>query len=101
MKCQVRERDASSLFSFLSVSLALLGPLWLHTNVKIVCFFSVKCHGNFGSGCVNVYVALGRMDILIIFSPMSMGYISIFLCLFGFFHQCVRVFRMQVFQVLG
>ena len=89
MKCEVRERDASSPFSFLRVALALLGPLWLHTNVKIVCFVSMKCHWHVGSGCVYVYIALGSMDVFTIFSPMRTGYLSIDLCLFSFFHQCL------------
>ena len=36
MWVEVREGEATSLFSFLRLTLALLGPLWLHANVKIV-----------------------------------------------------------------
>jgi len=36
MWVEVKGKDATSLFSFLSVTSALPGPLWLHANVKIV-----------------------------------------------------------------
>ena len=41
MQIEVRDGGAASLFSFLRVTLALLGPLWFHTDVNII-FVSVK-----------------------------------------------------------
>ena len=41
MQIELRAGGTASLFSFLRVTLALLGPLWFHTDVNIV-FVSVK-----------------------------------------------------------
>ena len=41
MQIEVRDGGAASLFSFLSVTLALLGPLCFHMDVNII-FVSVK-----------------------------------------------------------
>ena len=38
---EIRDRHATSLFCLLRVPLALLVPLWLHTDVKVA-FVSVK-----------------------------------------------------------
>lgn len=52
------------------------GHLWLHTDVDYFCFCE-KCHWNVGSDCMNVSVVLGGMDILVVFSPMSIGYLFV------------------------
>lgn len=37
------------LFFFLRIALAILGVLWFHTNVRNICFMSLKnVLGNFG-----------------------------------------------------
>ena len=47
-----------------------------------------------------MYIALGSMDVFTIFSPMRTGYLSIDLCLFSFFHQCLMFSVCRSFKSL-
>ena len=69
-----------ALFFFLRIALAILGPLWFHVNFRIICSSSVKnVMGNLVGITLNLYIALGRMAILItlILPTKSMGCLSI------------------------
>ena len=55
------------LVIFLSISLAILGLLWLHINVKIMCSSSVKNFmGNLIRIALNLQIALCNMALLTI-----------------------------------
>ena len=74
-----------------------LGHLWLHTDIDCFCFCE-KCRWNVGSDCMNVSVVLVRMDILMAFLPMSLGYLFVSV---HFNWWSLTVFSLWVFQVLA
>ena len=56
-----------ALFFFFSVVLAILCLLWFRMNFRIIYSSAVKnVIGNFIGITLNLYIALGRIDILII-----------------------------------
>ena len=58
-----------ALFFFLKIPLAIQGLLWFHTNFRVVCSISVKSvFGILIEIALNLYIALGSMDILTILS---------------------------------
>ena len=67
--------------------MAVQGPLWFHTNIKmIISSFMKKAFENLIKNALNLQMALGRMDILVIvIQYMSSEYFSIYLCLLSFF----------------
>ena len=70
IQLEVRACDAScfALLCFFNITLAIRGLLWYHTNFRTVCSSSVKNAGGILIGiALNVYIALGSIDILIVF----------------------------------
>ena len=60
------------LLFLLKVALAIQGLLWFHTNFRFVCSTSVKRTADILIGIVlNVYIALGNIDILTIFDHLT------------------------------
>ena len=56
-----------ALFFFLSIALDILGLLWFHINVKIICSSLVKSvMSNLVEIVLNMYIALGSMASLTI-----------------------------------
>ena len=63
-------------FYFLRIALAILGLLWFHINVWIVCSSSMKTvMGNLRGITLNLYIALGSMAIftILIFPTQEHG----------------------------
>ena len=57
-----------ALVFFFRIALASQGLFWFHTNFRIVCSGSVKNAGVILIGiALNMYIALGSIDILTIF----------------------------------
>ena len=71
-------------FSF-SVALANQGLLWFHTNLRIACSSSVKnAVGILIEIALNVYIALGSIDILALFVLPNYEYELPFISLISF-----------------
>ena len=65
---EVRHCDASSFGFHFQACFAYSGFFWIHTNFRIVCSSSMKNAGAVLFGiALNVYIALGSIDILTIF----------------------------------
>ena len=51
---EIRKCEASDLFIFLKIVLAIRGPLWFHKDFRIVFSLSVKkCPWNFDRDCIE------------------------------------------------
>ena len=77
-----------AVFFFLRISLAVQGPVWFHTNIKmIISSFMKKAFENLIKNALNLQMALGRMDILVIvILPVhELRIFFYFLCLLSFF----------------
>ena len=56
-----------TLFFLLKIAVALWGPFWFHINFWNICFSSVKYAIGILIGiALNIQIALGSMDILMI-----------------------------------
>ena len=94
----------STLFFFLKIALAIQSLLWFHANFRIICSSSVKnVMGILIGIALNLQIALGNMDILIIliFQSMNMDIFPLICNVFKFLHQCLIVLRVQVFHLPG
>lgn len=68
--------------------MAVQGPFWFHTNIKmIISSFMKKAFENLIKNALNLQMALGRMDILVIvILPVhELRIFFYFLCLLSFF----------------
>ena len=87
---------------FLKIDEAIWGCLWFHTHFWNVCSVSVKfAIGTLIVFVLNLWIALGSMDILIVLILPSMNtvYASIYCVFLNLFLQCCVVFWVQVFYL--
>ena len=93
-----------SLVFFFKIALAIRGVCWFHTNCRIVCSSSVKNAGFILIGtALNMYIALGIVDILTVFvlPIQEHGIFFLFLGVFCVFHKLSIVFSVWIFHLFG
>lgn len=100
---EIRTCDASS-FVLSQDCFGYSTSFWFHIHFRIDFSISVKkIHCNFDRNYIESFHNLGSMDILTIFSSSPWTWnISPFFCVFFIlFHQCLTVFNIQIFYLLG
>ena len=94
---------APPAFFFFKISLVIQGLLWFYTNFRIFFSFSMKDAIGISIGItLNQYIALGRpFNNINSCNPWSWDIFSFICEFFNFFHQCLIVFSVPIFHLLG
>ena len=91
-----------TLFFFLKDALAIWYLLWFHTNFRIILFLW-KCPWNFDRDCIESVDCFREYGHFRTINPINSWVWGIFpfICVFNFFLQCLAVFNIQSFHLLG
>ena len=94
-----------TLFFFLGIAVAMWGLLWFHINFSNICSSSMKYVIRILIGvALNLLITLHKMDILMILVLPVYEHgvcFHLFVSSSIFFLQCLIIFQVQIFYILG